>query len=191
MSSGGGILFDRAYGMIVPVARALQEVAEEVKIAGSLRRRKPWVGDLELVVRPRSTTNLFDEATPLVEPIVERLRELGEIKIGGRAPDRARFVQIEIDSGVRVDTFIVHPPAEWGTILAIRTGPAELGRLAVTRMRANGVRCVDGHLVRGAKNEPVPTPTEAEFFEAAGLPCLPPRERDTYRTRIGLPERSR
>jgi len=73
--------------------------------------------------------------------------------------------------------------SSWGTILAIRTGPSELSQWAVTRMRRLSRRCVDGH-VETKDGERIPTPTEEDFFRAAGLDCLAPEERESREARL-------
>jgi len=69
--------------------------------------------------------------------------------------------------------------SEWGVILAIRTGPAELGQWAVTRMRRFGRRCEGGRILDMRSGEELPCESEAAFFEYAKLSCLPPRFRDS------------
>lgn len=64
----------------------------------------------------------------------------------------------------------------WGSLLAIRTGPYELGREAVTRMRERGYRHEEGRVMKGS--DVIATPDEESFYAAAGLPCRRPHERD-------------
>lgn len=159
------------------LAAALAPVSTRVEIAGSVRRRRPECGDIEIVVEvPVLQEGLFgDEKIPQVEPIRAALRAHGSL---GKNGDR-QIELLDVDgSGIKADVFLVHPPAEWGTILAIRTGPADLGRWAVTRMRRLSRRCTQGHVETEA-GERIPTPTEADFFAAAGLDCLPPERRDS------------
>ena len=90
-----------------------------------------------------------------------------------------------------VDFFCVIPPASWGAILAIRTGPAEFSRGLVTKC---------GHGARSptaGSSETVPiyvagerldTPEEADYFAALGLPCWCARGTDGGAAR-GIPGR--
>jgi len=164
------------------IAEGLRDVCARVAIAGSLRRGRSHVGDIEIVAKVVvERGGLFgDELTPLLEPVRHVLSCHGELGKNG-----TRYIEV-LDVGgvgVKADVFLVHPPAEWGTILAIRTGPSELSQWAVTRMRRLSRRCVDGH-VETKDGERIPTPTEAAFFRAAGLDCLPPEDRESREARL-------
>ena len=99
-----------------------------------------------------------------------------------------------------VDLFTVLPPASWGAIFAIRTGPGDFNHMLVTH--AHGLnRKVAGGQVWQLKGPPrlvrelcvlpstvflrrakelgfhtLSTHTEAQFFAALKVPCWPPRE---------------
>lgn len=192
MSAGTRRPWAEAAAIARPLAEQLIPLCEpgRVKLAGSLRRKRSEVGDIEIVAHPRMITppaaaqeGLFSPE-PVAEPLVPDLdgvravvRDWGTLlKCGDR------FIQAVLDDKTVVDVFLVHPPAQWGSILAIRTGPAELGELAVTRMRDAGLRHVSGH-VEDSTGRVIPTPDEETFFRLAGLPCLPPEERDTTAAR--------
>ena len=86
-----------------------------------------------------------------------------------------------------LDLFAVTPPAQWGVILAIRTGPGAFSTRLVTQRRygggmPEGYRVRDGALWDGERL--VETPEEADLFAALGLPWLPP-ERRTDTVRLG------
>lgn len=176
MSIGLKVPFVDAYRVAIELAKDLHPVVTRVKAAGSLRRQRPTVSDLEFVAEPRLVGDLFGGGKPDLEPIRRVVAEWGTVSKNGD-----RFIQIRHVLGTELtcDLFLVWPPAQWGSILAIRTGPAELGKAAVTRMRALGYVHVDGHVERADTREVVPTPTEEDFFRVAGLPCLPPKHRDT------------
>jgi DNA polymerase/3'-5' exonuclease PolX len=79
-------------------------------------------------------------------------------------------------TGIKLDLFIVQPPAQWGAILAIRTGPAHYSHWLVTQRKQGGampsyLRQRDGALWDG--DELVPTPTEASYFAALGIDTVP------------------
>lgn len=178
MSVGGGPV-DLAVALELG-RRAAELIAPTVircKAAGSLRRRRERLGDIEFVVEPLFEQDLFDPimSKPALEDLKRTLRGMGRWRKGGD-----RYMQITDLFGVeglRLEVFAVHPPAQWGSILAIRTGPKELGEYCVTVMKGNGLRHVDGH-IENRKGEVVPTPTEEDFFAAAGVDCVPPAQRD-------------
>lgn len=191
MSSGTKLPFQEALDVARRLTEELKSVVARSKVAGSLRRRRPEVGDIELVIEPHLVeVDLFGRHDPGLEEIRAVVQEWGTILKGG---DRMiQVVDVYGKVGLKVDLFLVHPPAQWGSILAIRTGPAELGQLAVTLMRERGFRHRSGYAVNVATGAPVPTPTEEAFFELAGLPCLPPARRDSPAARTpveGSPSR--
>lgn len=88
-----------------------------------------------------------------------------------------------VASGVCCDLFITTPEC-WGVIFAIRTGPGDYSRELVTVAKRLGYQVEDGRLWRlhrdGARDV-VPTPEEADFFRALGVPMPAPAERRYYR----------
>jgi DNA polymerase/3'-5' exonuclease PolX len=162
----------------------LEGVVARAKTVGSIRRRRPTVSDIEILVEPlQIDTGLFSEPAPDLEVIGRAVQRWG----GRILKNGDRFIQVELAGEIHVDLFFCHPPAQWGSLLAIRTGPAELGRHAVTLMTTRGLRHRDGHVER-ADGTVLPTPREEDFFAAAGLPCLPPARRDDRRAYMPIRE---
>lgn len=175
MSSGAGMPYLEAYNLGAEISRRLAPHVVRSKAAGSLRRKRPRVGDLEFVVEPKMRRLLLGPPEPDLEPLK---REVLTWSTWHRGGDRYWRVKDVLGSGCALDLFLVWPPAEWGSILAIRTGPAELGQFAVTVMKDRRTPHVDGH-VPGH-----PTPTEEDFFALAGLDTVAPALRDDYWQRL-------
>ena len=177
MSAGLLIPFEDALAMAAEVVDELKPHVVRMKAVGSLRRQRSLVGDLEFVVEPHMVTvDLFGAEGPDLTALKARL-----LAIGAWVKGRERMIQITDllgRQGMKLDLFLVWPPAQWGSILAIRTGPAGLGQYAVTKMRDFGYRHDRGRAVRESTGELVPTPTEEDFFALARVPCLKPRLRD-------------
>lgn len=178
MSTGLRIPFEQALSIARQLAADLAPHVVRVKAAGSLRRRRPEVGDIELVVEPKLVAgDLFGAPAPDVQAVKDVAARWGEIVKGGD-----RFIQVQDlvgIEGLKADVFLCYAPAQWGSLLAIRTGPADLGKWAVTRMIGRGYRHVDGHVIQVSTGQTVPTETEEQFFALAGLPFLPPAKRDS------------
>lgn len=174
MSQSAKLPWADAYAIAETLVLDLAPAVARLKVAGSLRRRTAEVGDIEIVAEPRATTSdLFGTPGPDLDAI--RAVALGWGRLLRNGP---RFIQVERPDGLHIDLFLVHPPAEWGSILAIRTGPAELSKHAVQQLRRRGLVHRDGHIERERGGGRIPTPEEADFFAAAGLPCLPPARRN-------------
>lgn len=186
MSSGAR----RAADEVGPVARrirdALAPACERACVAGSLRRRARAVSDIEIVCEPRRDEDLFGAPSGECQlaALLDRLRAAGSIRWRIEthpAPKdwraaRRMWAAVVLPEEIPLDVFAVRPPAQWGAILAIRTGPAEYSRRLVTSCRTRGLRCEDGRLV-DAQNRPVETPEERDFIEACGMQWVHPEAR--------------
>jgi len=162
-------------------------------IAGSLRREKPEVKDIEIVCVPRlvhaKTGSMFDGVDFPDEPAprVSAITRDALIPITGQGGLRKhgdRYSQFLLPEGIYVDLFCVLPPAQWGVILAIRTGSAEFSHWLVTSRRRGGAMPSNLHVADGAlrntDNSIIPTPTEEAFFAAIGLPWMEPNKREGW-----------
>lgn len=162
----------------MPYAQALQRArelvaqlkpaCERIEIAGSLRRRRSEVGDIELVAIPRP--DLFGNSQ-----IDHRLLELG-LKPLINGPK-----QKKLDLGdIQVDLFLCTSET-WGVIFALRTGSAEFSKWLVTK-RAYGGACPsyldfrDGRIWRGDSSQS--TPEEGDVFELLGVCWVSPPDRE-------------
>lgn len=139
-----------------------------IAIAGSVRRRKAQVGDIEIVAIPKPyDVGLFASG---IAPIVNRWP-----KIKGELP--CKYTQRLLPQGIKLDLFIA-TAANWGLILAIRTGSAEYSHLVLARgWSARGWKSIDGMLHNSA-GVAVPTPNEEDVFNAARVPWVPPERRE-------------
>jgi len=180
-------------GVAVPLAEAARIAAlvvadlapycERIEIAGSVRRRKEIVGDIELVAIPRyELGGLF--ATHPVNALWAYLEESTIYRlVKGKGPDGRYYQLVRPDMGdVQIDLFIAQED-NWGYILLLRTGSAAFGPAVLARwkqrqwMRGSDEHgSVDGHLVTRA-GEVVPTPDEETVFRLVGLEPVPPEER--------------
>lgn len=177
----------------------LEDSCTRIEIAGSVRRRTDEVKDIEIVCVPKLATNLFGEVD-LDQPhaVKARLESIGITprlnKNGHRIGWGQRFLAgvWEERDDCPLDVFCVLPPAQWGAILAIRTGPAEYSKWLVTEALKRGLRCVDGRLTRldptdifnpdagfnrDIRRLSVETPEEEDFFRELGVDWVPPHER--------------
>lgn len=168
------------------IVAAIAPVCERVEIAGSIRRGDECVKDVEILAVPELARDLFGEADPGARSALDLC--IGDLISSGRLALRtttAGLVRnglrykalVAVETGIAVDLFCVRPPASFGTLLAIRTGPAEYSKALVTKLRERGLRCEGGRVLRDDDGAEVPTPEERDFFEACGVPYVEPRER--------------
>jgi DNA polymerase/3'-5' exonuclease PolX len=167
------------------LAARLRPACERIEIAGSIRRGRPQVGDIELVAIPRfqerkrpSQGTLFGPEKP---PQSERASLLWDAvdALGVACSKRGPVYRQFSWRGVRVDVYTCER-GNWGWILFHRTGPgylrAKIGSMLVDR----GFAAVDGWIwdARGLSIDRVETPEEEDVFRVLGLRYLPPDRRD-------------
>lgn len=175
-----------ALGKANQFSQLIRDMCERLEFAGSLRRHKSHVGDIEIVLVPRRIKQTTLSGIPLLdvtqeydllEELLQQLRDDGVIKRGrwwGPRHKELFFLDAPFD------LYIVRPPAQWGVILTIRTGPAEFSRRLVTLQAHGGLmpagfKFKDGALWR--EGQVVATPEEEDVFRALGLKWIEPRER--------------
>lgn len=120
---------DKAYVVAMELMALLEPHCLRVDIAGSVRRRKQDVKDIELVCLPKIsekvTPGLFENTTTMVvdSQFIETVNQFGIILKGN--PASGKYVQIYItDHQINLDLFIPSS-VDYYRQLAIRTGPAE------------------------------------------------------------------
>ena len=152
------------------LAALLAPACERIEIAGSVRRRRPQPHDIELVIIPGSGAEFYTLAL--------ELQMRGQLLIdAGHQRDGHRYKR-RIFEGLPIDLFLVLPPAQWGLLLFIRTGPADFGHRALARWKriSGGGFSKDGCL-HNANGTAVPTPEEADVFDALRLAWVAPEDR--------------
>ena len=137
---------------------------ERVEIAGSIRRGKPTVHDIDIVMVPKSGEELVLNSV---------LCGIGAIEVDGPRLKRLRLPR----ENIAIDIYLA-TPATWTALLLIRTGSAEsnvrLSSLAKSKgwhLKASGEGLFDeeGNRIAGD--------TEESIFEALGIPYQEPHER--------------
>jgi len=182
---------------VLPVAtrlyRALEPVCDRILIAGSLRRQKPDVGDIEIVAVPKLQLfadmfgDLQQEPTPsMLEATIKALLDgplAWDTKVKRNGPSYKRFTVPELD-GMPFELFLCDE-AEYGYQCMIRTGSAEFTKAMMTERRFEGglkpshLDCRGGvKTMQGGRMTQVDLYSEKDVFKAWGLPVLPPSERD-------------
>jgi len=166
------------------IANTLAPFCHTIEIAGSIRRERPLVGDIEIVALPKRQIDLLGIVVPGLMPLEAFLLEKGvEIIKGGYNPKNKglqKYLQFKYGR-FSVDLFMPESAAHWGSVFTIRTGSHDFNMWLInTRARRVGVRFADG-LLYTRQGQLVPTEEEEDVFTALQMPFVPPNERDNGR----------
>jgi len=166
--------YEKALNLAERIKSVLLPGCERIEIAGSIRRQKPVIGDIEIVCVPKRPPDLFGESNPSVpsdlDLILEALTKQGRLLPGKKNGNHFKQFQIPSVPGLTLDLFITTPEC-WGVIFAIRTGSADFSHRLVTHQSAGGL-LPDNCRVSGGKiyqnGKVIPTPEEADVFGLIG-----------------------
>ena len=172
-------------------------------VVGSVRRRKPDVGDLEILAplptgNHRQGDDLFYAIDASINP-----QRAGMFGAGGEPIGRAisglgpGFKTARLEVALEIDgARLVLPvqifratPASWGWKTVMYTGPDDFGKYVLWRWKAvHGIEpsrqaSIDGHLV-DAEQRIVPVPSEQDVFRIARIPWVEPEARQDEAARL-------
>jgi len=156
----------------------LKPITDRREIAGSLRRRKAEVKDIEIVCIPK----FVDE--PDLFGMPQKVNALNRFFISHPeiilTKGGDKYKQIVTGEDIKIDLFIVLPPSQWGVQFLLRTGNAQYSKRFVTSRQYGGMmpaylKCKDGALWKG--DVVMHTPEERDVFRLLGLQWIPPEER--------------
>jgi len=162
----GRIPLGRAYPLAREIILTLKKVRGVVaaESAGSLRRMRSTVGDLDILVAAEDSFAVMEAFVNL--PGISRVLGKGETKSS-----------IEFTDGVRAQVW-VHPPQKFGTALQYATGSkdhnVQLRQIAL----AKGLSLSEHSFTKG-KSE-ILCATEEEVYKTLGLPWIPPELREDH-----------
>ena len=133
-------------------------------IAGSLRRMRETIGDIDILVASDQPLTVMDAFTSL--SYVERVMAQGETKSS-----------IVTTKGLQVDLRVIEPKV-WGAALQYFTGSqahnVHIREIAVRK----GLKLSEYGLFRAKSGKLIVAETEEEVYERLGLPWIPPTLRE-------------
>ena len=162
----------RAKEVANELKQMLEPCCNRIAIAGSIRRRKPEVGDIELLVIPRA--NYLDKL--LHDLMMQNVLAMRLNKRGQRAYGPKNKLMVHLPSGIGLDIFSTTEEC-WPVALVIRTGGAETNkRIAMAAINkgwhlkayGSGFSTPQGNIICNS---------EREVFELVELPYQEPWER--------------
>ncbi|QQG42599.1 MAG: DNA polymerase/3'-5' exonuclease PolX, partial [Candidatus Giovannonibacteria bacterium] len=158
----------RVLGFLLPEIRAMEKLiqsfpeVEEALVAGSTRRRKETIGDIDILVTSKTPEKVTDRFTAL--PQVAHVLAKGKTK-----------TMVKLKNGLDCDLRVV-PKESYGAALNYFTGSKE-HNIALREMAINkGLKLNEYGLWRGKKR--VAGRAEEEIYEKLGLKYIEPEMRE-------------
>lgn len=158
---------ERAQKIADEVVKRLAPYCSRIEVAGSIRRKKPLVKDIDLVLIPSDPWNLDYEIRGLQMTSFSR----------PAAPAHGEKLKRISYNGIQVD--IYHASEEtWATLLLIRTGSAENNiRLATLAKKKDWHLAASGNGLFDETGRRIAGDTEQSIYQALELPYQEPEER--------------
>lgn len=151
---------EKAKAIADEVVERLSPYCQRIEIAGSIRRRKAWVNDIDLVLIPSDRWELDSI-----------LVTMGKYKMSGM-----KITRVEMDN-INLDVYFATPET-FATLLLIRTGSKENNiRLATLAKRKGWHLAASGNGLFNETGERIAGDTEESIYQALGLPWQRPEER--------------
>jgi len=163
----GRYLLSYAEGIAAEIMEHLRTTpgVEAVTPAGSLRRGRETVGDLDLLVTGPAPTGALERfiAWPRVDEVLGRGENKASAKVGRE--------------GLQVDVRAL-PPESFGAAMQYFTGSKDHNVAIRTRAVKMGLKLSEYGLFRVEDEARVAGETEAGVYQALGLPWIPPELRE-------------
>ncbi|MGE5140965.1 MAG: DNA polymerase/3'-5' exonuclease PolX [Rudaea sp.] len=136
----------------------------EVDFAGSLRRMKPTIGDLDLLAASKKPQQILDTFVAL--PQVRKVIEKGGTK-----------ASVIAHNGLQVDLRVLEP-SRWGTALQYFTGSREHNIRVRELALAKGLSLSEWSLKRIKDEKDILCSTEEQVYKHLGMEWIPPELRE-------------
>lgn len=161
------ILADAAEQLVQRIRNHMSEchAIERMEFAGSYRRGKETIGDLDILVTSTDAKSVMDHFGKL--SMIQEILQRGDTKMSVRVHD-----------SFQVDLRVVED-ASWGAALQYFTGSKEHNVRVRSMAKAKGLKINEyGVYTTDAKEKRVAGESEEEIYRLLGLPWIPPELRE-------------
>lgn len=167
----------KAKAIAEEIKALLEPSCQKIVVAGSIRRQKPEVGDIELLCIPKydGMADMLDREIQTL--LIERVLDFRLNKRGSRVYGPKNKLMVHVPSGIGVDIFST-TPENWAVSLVVRTG----GKVTNQRIAMAAIRKGCHLQAYGAgfstPRGDIACKSEREVFEFVGMPYKEPWERE-------------
>jgi DNA polymerase (family 10) len=159
-----GVAYPFAQEIVAALRTAAGSAIHNIAPAGSLRRMKPTIGDLDILVASDTPQQVIDAFVAL--PLVRDINAKGSTK-----------ASIVAQNGLQVDLRVLEPK-HWGSALQYFTGSKEHNIALRQIALEQGLSLSEWGFKRVKDEVEIFTPTEEEVYEKLGLQWIPPELRE-------------
>jgi DNA polymerase (family 10) len=139
------------------------EFVQRAEVAGSLRRARETIGDLDLVV---ATENVAETSERILNQLgINRVRSSGKTKLS-----------VETEEGIRIQVWF-HPVRRFGTAWQYATG-SQAHNVRLRELALKQGLSLSEHGFQSKDGEEVECATEDEVYQTLQLPWIPPELRE-------------
>lgn len=183
----------------------IRPYCKRAEIAGSVRRRKEECGDIEIVCIPRIITDKVEGDLFSLQADRNLLYEWATEKSGinwikpgtpeiipWQPKPHGKYWRALLPENIKLDLFLVTPPAQWGVLFTLRTGNRFFSHWLVTSENRKAYSEESKKFYRGAlpyfaevkdgvlKENGLmkSTPEEIDFLKYCGVGFVEPRDRN-------------
>lgn len=159
-----GVAYPFAQEIIAALRASCGDAIQNIAPAGSLRRMKPTIGDLDILVSSDESAKVIDAFVNL--PVVREVNAKGTTK-----------ASIIAENGLQVDLRVLEAK-HWGAALQYFTGSKEHNIALRNIALDQGLSLSEWGFKRIKDEKEIFAPTEEEVYEKLGLQWIPPELRE-------------
>lgn len=159
------------------IIATLAPMCERIEVAGSIRRRRQSVGDVDIVLLPKADQ---------LPGIVARLDRNTEVKSNGET-NSVRILDVPKIGPVQIDVFVAHGGkpglfdsecSNFGTLFLCRTGSTRHNIRIVQRAKDLGLKWDPYRGILNAQGKVIAGAEEADIYRVLDLPFQEPQNRE-------------